>query len=71
MRFLNFHKDGEFKLGLKTQESVLDVETASSMLGMELPCTYDTVVNGNMGGFSQWDSLICLLYTSPSPRDRG
>ena len=58
MRFLNFHKDGEFKLGLKTQESVLDVETASSMLGMELPCTYDTVVNGNMGGFSQWDSLI-------------
>ena len=58
MRFLNFHKDGEFKLGLKTQESVLDVEKASSMLGMELPCTYDTVVNGNMGGFSQWDSLI-------------
>ena len=58
MRFLNFHKDGEFKLGLKTQESVLDVETASSMLGMELPCTYDTVVNGNMGGFSQWASLI-------------
>ena len=58
MRFLNFHKDGEFKFGLKTQESVLDVETASSMLGMELPCTYDTVVNGNMGGFSQWDSLI-------------
>tara|TARA_Y100001960_G_C14781489_1_gene887117 strand:+ start:975 stop:1853 length:879 start_codon:yes stop_codon:yes gene_type:complete len=58
MRFLNFHKDGEFKLGLKTQESVLDVETASSMLGMELPCTYDTVVHGNMGGFSQWDSLI-------------
>lgn len=58
MRFLNFHKDGEFKLGLKTQESVLDVETASSMLGMELPCTYDTVVNRSMGGFSQWDSLI-------------
>ena len=58
MRFLNFHKDGEFKLGLKTQESVLDVETASSMLGMELPCTYDTVVNGNMGGFSQWARLI-------------
>jgi 2-keto-4-pentenoate hydratase/2-oxohepta-3-ene-1,7-dioic acid hydratase in catechol pathway len=58
MRFLNFHKDGEFKLGLKTQESVLDVEKASSMLGMELPCTYDTVVNRSMGGFPQLDSLI-------------
>ena len=58
MRFLNFHKDGEFKLGLKTQESVLDVEKASSMLGMELPCTYDTVVNRSMGSFPQLDSLI-------------
>ena len=58
MRFLNFHKDGEFKLGLKTEQSVLDVETASSTLGMEVPCTYDTVVNNGMGDFSQWDSLI-------------
>jgi len=58
MRFLTFQKDGEFRLGLRTEENVLDVETASNMLGMEVPCTYDTVVNGSMGGFSEWDNLV-------------
>ena len=43
MRFLNFHKDGEFKLGLKTQESVLDVETASSMLDAEVNAANDNI----------------------------
>ena len=44
MRFLTFKKDGDFKLGLKSDEQVVDVQAASSRIGVEIPCTYDALV---------------------------
>jgi 2-keto-4-pentenoate hydratase/2-oxohepta-3-ene-1,7-dioic acid hydratase in catechol pathway len=65
MRFLTFKKDGDFKLGLKSDEQVVDVQAASSRIGVEIPCTYDALVKGGVGDLSEWKRLIEKALESP------
>ena len=57
----------DFKLGVVKDETVVDVSGAVS--GIEHTSPQD-LINRIIENFSQYREA-CLLYTSPSPRDRG
>mgnify|MGYP000796175855 FL=1 len=79
MKDIAFHNETNFNLGWKNQDGLL--KNLSTTLGWNL------IHGGLLGNFAKYDysnllangvvgqrhahSVACLLYTSPSPRDRG
>ena len=58
MIFLNFEKNGEFKLGIKTSKGILDVEAAVSAAGADLPTTTEALCEAGLDSVSKYNPII-------------
>ena len=58
-------------IGKRWPEHLYEMDYLKEGIGLRAMAQRDPLVEYQREGYALYQSMICLLYTSPSPRDRG
>jgi 2-keto-4-pentenoate hydratase/2-oxohepta-3-ene-1,7-dioic acid hydratase in catechol pathway len=69
MKLLQFNRNGQVRLGVKTELGVLDVEQASLQFKKHTPIDIQVLIESGREGLNELNSLVALAQTSENGAD--
>ncbi|MCM3728160.1 fumarylacetoacetate hydrolase family protein [Neobacillus cucumis] len=58
MKLLNFQRDNQIRLGVKTEQGIIDVQKVADALEVNIPCIMEDVIAGGSATLSQLQTII-------------